>query len=185
MLLLMKRRALLLPALLCLSATVLCQEALKVDVDKPGLRIRSWVSKREKSFRSPPLHAEYHYPTIIIQCQRKTEGRSGGRAITAINTPNCSRLYSLEQTAGDKQELDSVIYKVTTGILIHDLRNNWLDNMYLLMGKAYYFRNQLDTAYQTFQYINYAFSPKEKDGYDKVIGSNSNEGGSAFSIVTP
>jgi tetratricopeptide (TPR) repeat protein len=92
--------------------------------------------------------------------------------------------YSLEQTAADKVEIDSVIYKITTGILIHDLRTDWLDNMYLLLGKAYYFRNQLDTAFQTFQYINYAFSPKEKDGYDKVIGSNSNEGGNAFSIAT-
>jgi tetratricopeptide (TPR) repeat protein len=92
--------------------------------------------------------------------------------------------YSLDKMANEKQELDSVIYKSTVAILIHDLRNNWVDNMYMLMGKAYYFRNQLDSAYQTFQYINYAFSPKEKDGYDKVIGSNSNEGGNAFSIST-
>ena len=53
------------------------------------------------------------------------------------------------------------------------------------MGKAYYFQEQtLDSAYLTFQYINYAFSPKEKDGYDKPIGSNANEGGNAFSIST-
>jgi TolA-binding protein len=56
----------------------------------------------------------------------------------------------------------------------------------MLMGQAYYYKNVLDTAYYTFQYINYAFSPKEKDGYDKVIGSNANkeEGGSVFSIST-
>ncbi|HYC30353.1 MAG TPA: tetratricopeptide repeat protein, partial [Chitinophagaceae bacterium] len=93
--------------------------------------------------------------------------------------------YSIEKTASDKTELDSVIYKATVAILIHDLRNNWVDNMYMLMGKAYFFRNNLDSAYSTFQYINYAFSPKEKDGYDKVIGTNNaDEGSNAFSIST-
>ncbi|MFT3935588.1 MAG: hypothetical protein QM726_18315 [Chitinophagaceae bacterium] len=92
--------------------------------------------------------------------------------------------YDFEQTSRSKTELDSVIYKSTAGILLHDLRSNWVDNMYLLMGRAYYLRKEFDSAYLTFQYLNYAFSPKEDDGYDKVIGSNSNEGGSAFSIST-
>ncbi|MDE3250542.1 MAG: hypothetical protein KGO82_17905, partial [Bacteroidota bacterium] len=94
--------------------------------------------------------------------------------------------YSFDQTAQAKTELDSVIYKSTAGILLHDLRSNWVDNMYLLMGRAYFLKKDFDSAFLTFQYLNYAFSPKEKDGYDKVIGSNSNadEGGSAFSIST-
>ncbi|MDF2190254.1 hypothetical protein [Paraflavitalea sp. CAU 1676] len=91
--------------------------------------------------------------------------------------------YSLQQTSQDK-DLDSVIYKVNTGILIHDLRTSWTDNLYMLMGKAYYYKNILDTAHQTFQYINYIFSPREKDGYDIPIGSNATEGGNAFSIST-
>jgi outer membrane protein assembly factor BamD (BamD/ComL family) len=92
--------------------------------------------------------------------------------------------YTLDETSTQRGELDSVIYKSTAGILLHDLRSNWVDNFYLLMGKAYYYRNALDSAYLSFQFLNYAFSPKEKDGYDKVIGSNSTEGGSAFSIST-
>jgi tetratricopeptide (TPR) repeat protein len=93
--------------------------------------------------------------------------------------------YSLENTATQKAELDSVIYKVNAGILLHDLRSNWMDNLYLIMGQAYYYRNTLDTAFMTFQYMNYAFSPKEEDGYDKVIASNSNEGGNALKVVSP
>jgi outer membrane protein assembly factor BamD (BamD/ComL family) len=94
--------------------------------------------------------------------------------------------YSLETTAKDKKELDSVIYKVTAGVLIHDLRTDWDDNLFMLMGKAYYFRKDLDTAYTIFQFINYAFSPKEKDGYDIPIASNANhdEGGSIFNVST-
>ncbi|MBA4168377.1 MAG: tetratricopeptide repeat protein [Chitinophagaceae bacterium] len=91
--------------------------------------------------------------------------------------------YSLEKTAADKNELDSVIYKANAGILTHDLRNAWIDNLYMLMGRAYFYRNDMDSAYMTFQYINYAFSPKD-DGYDLPIGSNSNEGGTALSVAT-
>lgn len=92
--------------------------------------------------------------------------------------------YSLQTTAGFKTDLDSVIYKSTAGVLIHDLRNDWIDNLYLLIGRAYYLRNQLDSAYLTFQYINYTFSPKEKDGYDKVIGTNEEGVSNVFSIST-
>lgn len=92
--------------------------------------------------------------------------------------------YNFEETSQYKTDLDSVIYKSTAGILLHDLRSNWVDNMYLLMGKAYFLKRDFDSAYLTFQYLNYAFSPKEKDGYDKVIGSNSNDEGNAFSIST-
>ena len=91
--------------------------------------------------------------------------------------------YSIEQTSADK-DLDSVIIKTNTGILIHDLRNAWIDNLYMLMGRAYYLRNNLDSAYLTFQHINYAFSKKEKDGYDIPIGSNASEGGTVLSVST-
>lgn len=92
--------------------------------------------------------------------------------------------YTLETTSGDRTELDSVIFKANTGILTHDLRNSWIDNLYMLMGRAYLYRNDLDSAYLTFQYINYAFSPKEEDGYDIPIGSNAREGNNALSVST-
>ncbi len=94
--------------------------------------------------------------------------------------------YTLEETAREKRELDSVIYKTTAGILLHDLRSDWVDNMYMLMGRAYYYENNPDSAYVIFQFVNYAFSPKEKEGYDKPIGSNANEseGGNAMIVST-
>src|SRR5258708_3496480 len=63
--------------------------------------------------------------------------------------------YTLENTATQKNDLDSVIYTCTAGILIHDLRNDWIDNMYLLIGKAYFYRKDFDSAAMTFQFINY------------------------------
>lgn len=91
--------------------------------------------------------------------------------------------YSLDVTAVDSVQLDSITYKSSTAIALHDLRNDWVDNMYLLWGASYYLEKKFDSAYLMFQFINYAFAPKEKDGYYLTIGSK-RDGNSAFSIST-
>ncbi len=91
--------------------------------------------------------------------------------------------YSLNNTAAQKRELDSVIYKATAGILLHDLRSDWVDNLYLLIGKAYYLRKDFDSASMTFQFINYTLFPKKKKDEDQlVVGTNENRSNNALSI---
>ena len=94
--------------------------------------------------------------------------------------------YSLDQTATQQTELDSVIYKSNNGILLHDLRNDWVDDLYFLMGQSYYYQKKFDSAYDVFQYINYNFQPRKKDeiGYEKNIGSNANENGNVLTVST-
>ena len=93
--------------------------------------------------------------------------------------------FSLENTASQKTELDSVIYKATAGILLHDLRNDWIDNMYLLMGKAYFLRKDFDSAAATFQFINYNLFPRKKNEDDSRVVGTMEEGSSAMSIANP
>jgi hypothetical protein len=82
--------------------------------------------------------------------------------------------YSLDNTASQQVELDSVIYKATGGILLHDLRSDWVDNMYMLIGKSYYYRKLFDSAALTFQFINYNLFPRKKDEDDnRIVGANS------------
>ncbi len=88
--------------------------------------------------------------------------------------------YTLDVTASDP-DIDSIIYKCNAGILLHDLRNDWIDDLYFLMGRAYYLRKNFDSAEHVFLYINYAFARKD-DGYDVPIGSNANS--TEFSIAT-
>ncbi|MFZ9687491.1 MAG: hypothetical protein ACO3AW_05950 [Chitinophagaceae bacterium] len=92
--------------------------------------------------------------------------------------------YDLSTTAQQQQELDSVIIKVNNGVLLHDLRNDWVDDLYYLMGKSYFFQKKFDSAYDVFQYINYNFQPKDKSerGFEKTIGSNINNSGNVFTI---
>ncbi|NCT94030.1 MAG: hypothetical protein GXC72_06385 [Chitinophagaceae bacterium] len=89
--------------------------------------------------------------------------------------------YDLETTAQD--QIDTVLYKCTAGILLHDLRSDWVDNLYMLMGKAYFYRKNFDSAGMVFQYVNYAFAPKD-DGYDILLGSNSSNPNGIFTIST-
>ena len=92
--------------------------------------------------------------------------------------------YTLENTAAQKQELDSVIYKATAGILIHDLRNDWIDNMYLLMGQAYFYRKDFDSAAATFQFINYNLFPRKKQEDDnRIVGTSDASSNGILSIA--
>lgn len=92
--------------------------------------------------------------------------------------------YSLEQTKAQAIELDSVIFKSTAGILLHDLRSNWVDNMYLLMGQAYFLRKDFDSAAATFQFINYNLYPRKKgDEDDQVVGTGYNAKNQQVSIA--
>lgn len=91
--------------------------------------------------------------------------------------------YTLESTAAQASDLDSVIYKATAGILLHDLRSSWVDNLYLLIGKAYYLKRDFDSASMTFQFINYNLYPKKKKEDDQlIVGSNDNRSNGAMSI---
>ncbi len=93
--------------------------------------------------------------------------------------------YSLDNTASQKSELDSVILKATAGILLHDLRSNWVDNFYMLIGKAYYLRKDYDSAYMTFQFINFNLRPRDKKNPDGtvVVGSNENKESNALTVA--
>jgi tetratricopeptide (TPR) repeat protein len=91
--------------------------------------------------------------------------------------------WKLEQTS-QSRDIDSILKTVTAGILLHDLRNDWIDNMYLLMGKAYYLRKNFDSAAMAFQFLNYSWANKDKDGNNIPIGSNLTEGSNSFAIMT-
>lgn len=92
--------------------------------------------------------------------------------------------YSTKVTAGDSTELDSIIYKATAGIVLHDTRNTYVDNLYQIIGKAYFFWQKFDSAHRMFQFINYNYFPKGKDEYIIVVGSNDHATKGDLNIAT-
>jgi tetratricopeptide (TPR) repeat protein len=183
-----------LPFLICLScfSPCLAQPTLDADLKKPAKyenRILRAEKTGEKKFTIPrrffqntythfnyAFNAQYKL-TQVVENAKLQHVDHYAELLSFYN-------YTIENTSAQKTELDSVIFKVNSGVFLHDLRSDWMDNIYLLMGQAYYYRNTLDTAFMTFQYMNYAFSPKEADGYDKPIASNANEDGNNLKVAT-
>ena len=67
---------------------------------------------------------------------------------------------------------------------LHDLRSDWVDNFYLLIGKAYYLRKDFDSAGMTFQFINYNLFPRKKKGDDDqtIVGTTGFTSNNSLSI---
>ncbi len=49
-------------------------------------------------------------------------------------------------------DMDSIIQKASVGIQIHDPRTDWADDMYLLLGQAYYYKGSYENAEAAFRY---------------------------------
>jgi tetratricopeptide (TPR) repeat protein len=50
-------------------------------------------------------------------------------------------------------DMDSIIHKVSVGIQIHDPRVKWSNDMYLMLGEAYYYKGSYENASIAFRYI--------------------------------
>ncbi len=139
------------------------------------------ISRTKKFYQNTVSHYNYYFNANkkIAEILEKGKERFKEDYTTLLPFYN----YTIKDLSEDRTQLDSVIYKCTAGIVLHDLRSDWVDDLYLLMGQAFLFRNDFDSATQVFKYINYAFSAK--DGiYDIPIGSNASNNNGIFSIVT-
>jgi len=166
-------------ALLLYSPALSAQTGFKINIPKPK-EYEERVLRSEKSnegkLRAVPRFIQNtvtHYNFTYNASRKLNEVIDKAKA---AHKDDYSKLisfynYSPSTIKADSIHLDSVIQKASSGIALHDLRNDWVDNLYLLWGASYYFQQKFDSAYQLFQFINYSFAPKEKDGYYKVIGS--------------
>lgn len=90
--------------------------------------------------------------------------------------------YDYDLATTSKYNFDSIIYRCNANIVLHDLRSNWVDDAYLLLGKSYLFHKNYDTAASIFQFINYSFD-ENANGMDLPMGSNLRNSTGRFSIA--
>lgn len=50
-------------------------------------------------------------------------------------------------------DMDSIIQKASLGVQIHDPRTKWADDLYMLLGQAYYYKGNYENAIASFRYI--------------------------------
>lgn len=177
---------LLVTCMLSCSATLLAQPGWTIDPFGKEKKPEKYEEKKLASEKT----GEKKFGTVRKFIQNNTSHynfyfNANNRINTVIerakisNKDDYSKLlsfypYSLDNTASQKSDLDSVIYKATAGILLHDLRSDWVDDFYLLIGKSYFLKKDFDSAALTFQFINYNLYKRKKgeEDYNKIVGSN-------------
>ena len=184
-------KGLFLLALSLSGITVFGQQGMSLSIKKPkefeNRTLRSEKSDQKKLsgtgkfIQNTVTHYNYYYNANIRLNDILDRAKSVFKDDYSQLIPFYN--YSLDVTATDSLYLDSLSYKAQTAIVLHDLRTDWADNMYLIWGTTYYLRKQFDSAHLMFQFINYAFAEKEDDGYYKVIGS-ARDGNNTFNIST-
>ncbi|TAN00516.1 MAG: hypothetical protein EPN39_04205 [Chitinophagaceae bacterium] len=81
--------------------------------------------------------------------------------------------------------LDSAIFDASYGIEIHDPRVKWIDNLYLIAGKAYFFKQDYRNAIAAFKFIIKNGGAKDEEGQPAVIGSVGYTPQTDVSVATP
>jgi tetratricopeptide (TPR) repeat protein len=71
-------------------------------------------------------------------------------------------------------DMDSIIHKVSVGIQIHDPRTKWGDDLYLLLGEAYYYKGDYQNAIIAFRYTVSIYEQNKKK--PKESKTNKGEG---------
>ncbi|MBS1616626.1 MAG: hypothetical protein JST06_10980 [Bacteroidetes bacterium] len=94
----------------------------------------------------------------------------------------------LKDSAVFATDMDSVIQKTSLGIQIHDPRTKWGDDLYLLLGKAYYYKGDFENASASFKYIVALHEREKAEKAKKEAYSNKSVYGkrkASTSIVAP
>ncbi|OJW84612.1 MAG: hypothetical protein BGO69_07775 [Bacteroidetes bacterium 46-16] len=97
-----------------------------------------------------------------------------------INKENYDSLIALFPFNPDRDssaiapDMDSIIHKVSVGIQIHDPRTKWGDDLYMLLGEAYYYKGDYQNAIIAFRYTVSIYEQNKKK--EKEHKSNKGEG---------
>ena len=156
--------------------------ALPKEVEKP-LPYERLLNKKYTLGRRAYQNTVAHYNYYFNGYEELDELVAKSRSMYQDDYTQLLSFYDYDLNDIAKSSIDSIIYRANANIVLHDLRNNWVDDAYLLMAKAYLFHKNFDTAGSILQFINYSFDEKE-NGADLPIGSNLRNTKGKFSIAT-
>lgn len=156
--------------------------ALPKEVEKP-LPYERLLNKKYTLGRRAYQNTVAHYNYFFNGHEELDELLAKSRSLFQDDYTQLLSFYDYDLNDIAKSSIDSIIYRANANIVLHDLRNNWVDDAYLLMAKAYLFHKNFDTAGSILQFINYSFDEKE-NGADLPIGSNLRNTKGKFSIAT-
>ena len=130
---------------------------LKIKQKREAFSNKNMLKKRWSAIRRLTQNSFTHY-NYFYNANRKME-EAEDNMLRNIKKEQYDSLLWLYPFNPDKDssllsgDMDSIIRKVSVGVQIHDPRVKWANDMFLLMGQAYYYKGNYDNAAATFRYI--------------------------------
>lgn len=112
---------------------------------------KNWGPKR-RFFQNSFTHYNYYFNAN----RKMEEAEMNMRRANKDNYDSVIDLFPFDPNKDSTllaADMDSIVHKVSVGIQIHDPRIKWGNDMYLLLGQAYYYKGNYDHAGTAFRYI--------------------------------
>lgn len=143
-----------------LALAVKIHDAKQKEWSNEKLLKRKWNMPR-KIFQNTVTRYNYYYnarrkynEALQRVARNKKEDYTKTIALSDFN--------SEKDGASIASDMDTVIKKASFSTQIHDPRSKWFDDLYLLMGKASYAKNDFEGAITTFQFIANEYKDTKK-----------------------
>ncbi len=147
----------------------LAKDALKKREQKMNLALEMKIQSKQKAWSNEKmLKKKWSAPRQLVQNSftrynyyfnahnKMREADANMERVGKENLDSFIALYPFNpnlDSALIAPDMDSIIHKVSLGIQIHDPRTKWADDLYLLLGQAYYYKGDYKNASTAFRYI--------------------------------
>lgn len=164
------------------------EQKKKLELSQLALELK-FKKKREAWSNQQMLKKKWSLPRQVLQntftrynyyfnARRKMEeAQANMQRLSQDNYESPIPLYSFnpdKDSAALKPDMDSIVQHASLGIQIHDPRTKWGDDLYLLLGQAYYYMGNYEQAIASFQYIvgSRQQEKKAKEKKQKTVSKN-------------
>ena len=117
---------------------------------------KSMLKKKWSPMRRVAQNSFTHYNYYFNANKKMDEALLNMQRTKKENYDSLIGLYPYDPNRDSsllKADMDSIVHKVSVAIQIHDPRVKWSNDLYLLLGEAYYYKGNYENASIAFRYI--------------------------------
>lgn len=164
--------------------------------EKSKLALELKIKKKREAYNNEDmLKKRWGFPRSVIQNtftrynyyfnadQKMDEALDNMQRLRRDNYDSLLSLFPFDPNKDSTvlaSDMDSIIQKASLGIQIHDPRTKWGDDLYLLLGQAYFYKGDYENAENAFKYV---VSLRDKRKKKKKNGRNRRKSDKNESLV--
>jgi tetratricopeptide (TPR) repeat protein len=129
---------------------------LKIKQKREAWSNKDMLKKKWSPVRSVTQNAFTHYNYYFNANRKMDEALLNMQRARRENFDTLIALFPFDPNKDSSlmsADMDSIVHKVSVGIQIHDPRVKWSNDMYLLLGQAYYYKGNYENAAIAFRFI--------------------------------